>query len=174
MKKRGIGLGSMFYGIGYGFNRPDIGAAHIEIAEDGSATVYTGVCDLGQGIQTLLAQIAGAELGLGMDEIRVMNADTGSTPDSGPTSGSRAITRPRVSPQGPAPTSATPTGFIGGDCSDRGASSSRVAFTGWPTPCRCAIPHGLRWSVADGRLRAGGVVRRRVRIDGGDGRGAFA
>jgi nicotinate dehydrogenase medium molybdopterin subunit len=90
MKKRGIGLGSMFYGIGYGFNRPDIGAAHIEIAEDGSATVYTGVCDLGQGIQTLLAQIAGAELGLGMDEIRVMNADTGSTPDSGPTSGSRA------------------------------------------------------------------------------------
>ncbi|HEY8684748.1 MAG TPA: molybdopterin cofactor-binding domain-containing protein [Chloroflexota bacterium] len=90
MKKRGVGLGSMFYGIGYGFNRPDIGAAHIEIAEDGTATVYTGVCDLGQGIQTLLAQIAGSELGLTMDQLRVMNADTGSTPDSGPTSGSRA------------------------------------------------------------------------------------
>jgi len=45
---------------------------------------------IGQGIQTLLAQIAASELGLGMDEIRVMNADTGSTPDSGPTSGSRA------------------------------------------------------------------------------------
>jgi len=57
MKKRGLGVGSMFYGIGYGFNRPDIGAAHIEIAEDGTATLFTGVCDLGQGIQTLLAQI---------------------------------------------------------------------------------------------------------------------
>src|SRR5688572_18813779 len=90
MKKRGLGVGSMFYGIGYGFNRPDIGAAHVELAEDGTATLYTGVCDLGQGIQTLLAQIVGTELGLPMSHIRVMNADTGSTPDSGPTSGSRA------------------------------------------------------------------------------------
>jgi CO/xanthine dehydrogenase Mo-binding subunit len=90
MKKRGLGVGSMFYGIGYGFNRPDIGAAHVEIAEDGTATLYTGVCDLGQGIQTLLAQIVGTELGLPMSDIRVANADTGSTPDSGPTSGSRA------------------------------------------------------------------------------------
>ena len=90
MIERGIGLGSMFYGIGYGFNRPDIGAAHIEVAEDGTATVYSGVCDLGQGIQTLLAQIAASELGLSLAQVRVMNADTGSTPDSGPTSGSRA------------------------------------------------------------------------------------
>jgi CO/xanthine dehydrogenase Mo-binding subunit len=90
MKKRGIGVGSMFYGIGYGFNRPDIGAAHVEIAEDGTATLYSGVCDLGQGIQTLLAQIVVTELGVPMNEVRVVNADTGSTPDSGPTSGSRA------------------------------------------------------------------------------------
>ena len=61
MRKRGLGVGSMFYGIGYGFNRPDIGAAHVEVAEDGTATLFTGVCDLGQGIQTLLAQIVGTE-----------------------------------------------------------------------------------------------------------------
>ncbi len=90
MKKRGIGVGSMFYGIGYGFNRPDIGAAHVEVAEDGTATLFTGVCDLGQGIQTLLAQIVGTELGMPMSAIRVVDADTASTPDSGPTSGSRA------------------------------------------------------------------------------------
>jgi nicotinate dehydrogenase medium molybdopterin subunit len=90
MKKRGFGVGSMFYGIGYGFNRPDIGAAHVEVAEDGTATLFTGVCDLGQGIQTLLAQIVGTELGMPIADIRVINADTGSTPDSGPTSGSRA------------------------------------------------------------------------------------
>jgi CO/xanthine dehydrogenase Mo-binding subunit len=90
MIKRGMGIGSMFYGIGYGFNRPDIGAAHVEVAEDGTATLYTGVCDLGQGIQTLLAQIVGTELGMSIGEIRVIDADTGSTPDSGPTSGSRA------------------------------------------------------------------------------------
>jgi CO/xanthine dehydrogenase Mo-binding subunit len=45
---------------------------------------------LGQGIQTLLAQIVGTELGMPIADIRVINADTGSTPDSGPTSGSRA------------------------------------------------------------------------------------
>ena len=90
MKKRGLGVGSMFYGIGYGFNRPDIGAAHVEVAEDGTATLYTGVCDIGQGIQTLLAQIVGTELGMPIGDVRVIDADTGSTPDSGPTSGSRA------------------------------------------------------------------------------------
>ena len=90
MKKRGLGVGSMFYGIGYGFNRPDIGAAHVEVAEDGTATLFSGVCDLGQGIQTLLAQIVGTELGMPISAIRVVDADTGSTPDSGPTSGSRA------------------------------------------------------------------------------------
>lgn len=90
MKRRGLGVGSMFYGIGYGFNRPDIGAAHIEVAEDGSTTLYTGVCDIGQGIVTLLAQIVATELGVPVSDIRVVNADTGSTPDSGPTSGSRA------------------------------------------------------------------------------------
>ena len=31
-KKRGLGVGSMFYGIGYGFNRADIGSAYIEMA----------------------------------------------------------------------------------------------------------------------------------------------
>jgi hypothetical protein len=29
MKKRGIGIGSMFYGMGYGFSRQDIGSAEV-------------------------------------------------------------------------------------------------------------------------------------------------
>jgi aldehyde oxidoreductase len=36
-KKRGIGVASMFYGLGYGFSRQDIGAATLEICEDGSS-----------------------------------------------------------------------------------------------------------------------------------------
>ncbi len=88
--KRGIGIGSMYYGIGYGFSRPDIGAASIEMAEDGTATVYSGACDMGQGITTVVAQIAADTIGIQMDSIRVVAADTAGTPDSGPTSGSRA------------------------------------------------------------------------------------
>jgi len=89
-KKRGLGVGSMFYGIGYGFNRADIGSAYIEMAEDGTPTVYSGACDMGQGIMTVVAQVAAEVVGADIDTIRVVAADTTSTPDAGPTSGSRA------------------------------------------------------------------------------------
>ena len=88
--KRGTGIGSMYYGIGYGFSRPDIGAASIEMAEDGTTTVYSGATEMGQGIMTVVAQITAETLGILIDTIRVIAADTGGTPDSGPTSGSRA------------------------------------------------------------------------------------
>ena len=89
-KKRGIGIGSMYYGIGYGFSRADIGSAAIEMAEDGTTTIYSGACDMGQGVMTIIAQVAAEGIGIHPDMIRVVPADTGSTPDAGPTSGSRA------------------------------------------------------------------------------------
>ena len=89
-KKRGFGVGSMYYGIGYGFSRADIGSAYIEMAEDGTTTVYSGACDMGQGIMTVVAQVAAEVIGANPDTIRVVEADTTSTPDAGPTSGSRA------------------------------------------------------------------------------------
>ena len=88
--KRGLGVGSMYYGIGYGFSRADIGSAYIEMAEDGTATVFSGACDMGQGVMTIIAQVAAEVIGIRPDTIRVVAADTNSTPDAGPTSGSRA------------------------------------------------------------------------------------
>ncbi|MFQ5802603.1 MAG: xanthine dehydrogenase family protein molybdopterin-binding subunit [Candidatus Methylomirabilales bacterium] len=90
MKRRGLGIGSMYYGIGYGFSRADIGSATIEMAEDGTTTVYSGACDMGQGVMTIVAQVAAEGIGIDPDTIRVVPADTASTPDAGPTSGSRA------------------------------------------------------------------------------------
>lgn len=90
MKKRGIGIGSMYYGIGYGFSRADIGSASIEMAEDGTVTIYSGACDMGQGVMTVIAQVAAEVIGINPDAIRAVPADTGITPDAGPTSGSRA------------------------------------------------------------------------------------
>ena len=90
MKKRGFGVGSMYYGIGYGFSRADIGSALIEMAEDGTTTVYSGACDMGQGVMTIVTQVAAEEIGINPDTIRVVAADTAGTPDAGPTSGSRA------------------------------------------------------------------------------------
>lgn len=89
MKKRGIGVGSMYYGLGYGYSRPDIASATIEICQDGSVIVRTGEVDYGQGSDTIFCQIVAEELGIEYDSIELITADTAMTPDSGPTSASR-------------------------------------------------------------------------------------
>jgi CO/xanthine dehydrogenase Mo-binding subunit len=89
VKKRGIGIGSMFYGLGYGFSRQDISSATIEVCEDGSVIVRSGEVDYGQGSDTILCQIAAEELGIRYDTIQMITADTFTTPNAGPTSASR-------------------------------------------------------------------------------------
>ncbi|MEW6265122.1 MAG: molybdopterin cofactor-binding domain-containing protein [Thermodesulfobacteriota bacterium] len=89
MKKRGLGVGSMFYGIGYGFSRQDISAATVEICEDGSVIVRSGEVDYGQGSDTIFCQLVAEELGVDYDQIQLVAADTLTTPNAGPTSASR-------------------------------------------------------------------------------------
>lgn len=82
MKKRGRGIGCNLYGVGFGFNRPDHAAAYIEVADDGTATILSGVCDIGQGSDTILCQIAAEELGIPYEDVRIISSDTAVTPDS--------------------------------------------------------------------------------------------
>ncbi len=89
MKKRGRGIGCNLYGIGYGFNRPDHSSAIVEVADDASVTVLTGVCDIGQGSETVLAMIAAEELGISYENVRVIFGDSATTPDALCTSASR-------------------------------------------------------------------------------------
>ena len=65
--------------------------AWIRINADGTATIFTGKVELGQGILTALAQIAAEELDLSLDRIRMVSGDTGRTPNEGVTSGSLSI-----------------------------------------------------------------------------------
>lgn len=59
-------------------------AAIIKIHYDGAVTLYTGAPDIGQGSNTILAQIAAEELGVKMEDMRVVAADSDTTPmDSG-------------------------------------------------------------------------------------------
>jgi CO/xanthine dehydrogenase Mo-binding subunit len=86
--KRGIGIGSMMYGIGNtGVQNP--ATARVELAPDGVVTLFTGAADMGQGSTTVLAQIAAEELGLHPDEIRMVVADTLHTTSAGASSASR-------------------------------------------------------------------------------------
>jgi CO/xanthine dehydrogenase Mo-binding subunit len=86
--KTGIGIGCMWYGIG-NTGLPNPAAAFVEVHSDCSATVLTGCADIGQGSNTILAQIVAETLGLDYEDVFVTSADTGVTPEAGATSASR-------------------------------------------------------------------------------------
>ena len=65
--------------------------AWIRINPDGTATVFTGKVELGQGILTALAQIAAEELDLPLARVSIISGDTGRTPNEGMTAGSQSI-----------------------------------------------------------------------------------
>ncbi|MCW2619192.1 MAG: Xanthine dehydrogenase, molybdenum binding subunit apoprotein [Modestobacter sp.] len=57
---------------------------------DGSAIVYAGTSDMGQGARTLWQQIVADELGTPLDEVSVVSGDTGTVPFDLQTSASRS------------------------------------------------------------------------------------
>src|SRR5215470_10751088 len=65
--------------------------AWLRINADGTATVYPGKVELGQGITTALAQIVAEELDLPLARVQMIPADTARSPDEGITSGSQSI-----------------------------------------------------------------------------------
>jgi CO/xanthine dehydrogenase Mo-binding subunit len=87
-RKRGIGIGAMWYGIGNtGVQNPS--TARVEMDLGGSVTLFTGCADIGQGSSTVLSQIAAEILGLTPGAIRLVTADTKFTTNAGATSASR-------------------------------------------------------------------------------------
>jgi CO/xanthine dehydrogenase Mo-binding subunit len=63
----------------------------VHFERDGTVTIASGKVDLGQGISTALAQIAAEELGVPLEKIRILPANTAYCPDEGVTSGSLSI-----------------------------------------------------------------------------------
>ncbi len=88
MKKRGRGVGCMWYGVG-NTGLPNPAAAFVEVLGDTSVNLMVGCADIGQGSSTVMAQIAAETLGLSYENIHVTWADTAVTPEGGATSASR-------------------------------------------------------------------------------------
>ncbi len=89
--RRGVGLAACYYGVGLGAMGKHLNpaGANVVVAGDGSVTVAVGTTEIGQGMVTVLTQIAAESLGCPPDAVRVMEADTSRVPDSGPTVASR-------------------------------------------------------------------------------------
>lgn len=84
-KGRGIGIatGSFVSGAGYPIYRTDLphASAMIKVHEDGTAaTLYTGATDIGQGSDTILCQMAAEAMGYRYENMKIVSADTETTP----------------------------------------------------------------------------------------------
>ena len=67
-ESRGFGLGSMFYGMGNtGISNPSYGM--ISISDEGKIVLFTGVCEIGQGSDTVLIQILCETLDIDKKEV---------------------------------------------------------------------------------------------------------
>jgi len=86
--RRGVGVASCWYGCG-NTSLPNPSTIRIGIGADGTVVLHQGAVDIGQGSNTVIAQIAADALGLPLDRFRLRSADTAVSPDAGKTSASR-------------------------------------------------------------------------------------
>ena len=89
MKKKGVGMACVIYPMDPA-NKSSSTAVFVKIHHDGSAIIYSGSTDLGQGSNTVMVQIASETLGIPMRKIRFISSDTELTPYDEGTGASRA------------------------------------------------------------------------------------
>ncbi|MDP2662675.1 MAG: molybdopterin-dependent oxidoreductase, partial [Dehalococcoidia bacterium] len=77
---RGLGLGVASIISGFSMGVRTLSGAFVKFNEDAQATLLTGIVDNGQGNETMAAQIAAEVLGVEVGDVRVINADTATTP----------------------------------------------------------------------------------------------
>jgi CO/xanthine dehydrogenase Mo-binding subunit len=68
----------------------------LAIAADGSVTGYWGKMDMGQGVDTAIAQIIAEELDVDVDRVHIVTGDSGTCVDQGGASGSTGLRRSGV------------------------------------------------------------------------------
>ena len=85
---RGVGIASCWYGCG-NTSLPNPSTIRIGLSHAGLVILHQGATDIGQGSNTVIAQIAAEALGLPLAAFRLIGPDTALTPDAGKTSASR-------------------------------------------------------------------------------------
>jgi len=89
--KKGIGFATFMHGAGFtgSGERYLESIAGVEADAEGRVRVLVSSTEIGQGTNTILAQIVAETLRLDYDQIEVAQPDTGAVPNSGPTVASR-------------------------------------------------------------------------------------
>jgi CO/xanthine dehydrogenase Mo-binding subunit len=89
--KKGIGFASFLHGAGFTGSGEEYLASEVamEARADGTVHILAGSTEMGQGTNTIFAQIAAEALRLDCDQIKIIQPDTAYVPNSGPTVASR-------------------------------------------------------------------------------------
>jgi CO/xanthine dehydrogenase Mo-binding subunit len=87
---RGIGVAAVFHGMSLGAEGEDFAVCRINVNDDCTLTLSTGLTDYGTGSRTVFTLIAAESLGLRPERIQMPRPDTDLPVNSGPTVASRA------------------------------------------------------------------------------------
>jgi len=110
--QEGIGIAGSGFVSGTGFPvlvTPAYASASVTVRlnREGYATVFTGANEIGQGSDTVMTMTTAEELGLSMDEVKLVNSDTTLTPYDSGSYGSRVT-------------------FLGGNAARRAAADAKL------------------------------------------------
>ncbi|MBN2124429.1 MAG: molybdopterin-dependent oxidoreductase [Deltaproteobacteria bacterium] len=75
-RHKGIGMGSVAIMCGFPMGFRSGSTCYVKINDDGQVTLVTGVVDNGQGNESMVIQVASEVLGIPMEDINLVNADT--------------------------------------------------------------------------------------------------
>ena len=87
-KKRGLALVPLKFGISFTATHLNQGGALLVIYMDGSVSVNHGGTEMGQGLNTKMAQVCADGLGISVDHVRVTATDSQKVPNASATSAS--------------------------------------------------------------------------------------
>jgi CO/xanthine dehydrogenase Mo-binding subunit len=144
---RGVGIAAMIQWTApraseYGANS-DFGSVIVKVNEDGTATVLTGACEIGTGINTALIQIVAEELGLHPENVSIICGDTDATPADLGCWGSRSA-------------------LVSGSAAKRAASNAKKRLLEAAASILGASPEDLE--VGDGKVYVRGTSGKEVTI----------
>jgi len=90
-RRRGLGCATSFHGAGLpGHVEAAIGSrVEVEALPDGRLRLLTSIVEMGQGVDTVFAELVAGRLGVRPEEVEIAPPDTGMVPDSGPSVASR-------------------------------------------------------------------------------------
>ena len=87
-RKRGLALVPLKFGISFTATMLNQGGALVHIYQDGSVSVNHGGTEMGQGLNTKMAQVAADGLGIPVSRVRVTATDTQKVPNASATAAS--------------------------------------------------------------------------------------